>query len=385
MTRQAVALKDVMALDLDPHRVEAGQTYPNIGIYSFGRGTFSKQAIDAAKTSASTLYRVRAGQIIYSRLFAFEGAYSSVPAEHDGAFVSNEFPTFTVDTTRAVPAFINWLFRWPETWRSLRLGAVGMGDRRQRVHPDRVLRHCFVLPQLAEQRRIVARLDAAAAAVERAAKLIGEVDHDLLQAARNIIWRAGKNPKVWAPCSSFLHQRPLDVRVEANADYAFAGVYSFGRGIFRSEVKNGSTFSYPALTRIRTNDFTYPKLMAWEGALGIVPPDCDGLVVSPEFPVFEVDADVVTPAVVDTFFRDPRTLPMLRSASSGTNMRRRRIQPGRFLELTMPIPSSEEQGMILTMLKHREAVLERQRQSVATIRALLPAMLNEAFGTGAAE
>ncbi|MEV5023482.1 restriction endonuclease subunit S [Sphingobium sp. LMA1-1-1.1] len=368
-----------MALDLDPHRVEAGNTYPNIGIYSFGRGTFGKQAIDAAETSASTLYRIRAGQIIYSRLFAFEGAYASVPAEHDGAFVSNEFPTFTVDTARADPAFIGWLFRWSETWRSLRAGAVGMGDRRQRVHPERVLRHRFALPQLTEQRRLVARLDAAAAAVERANQLISEVDYDLLQAARNIIWQAGEDPKVWVPCGSFLRQRALDVRVEAEIEYAFAGVYSFGRGIFRSEVKGGSTFSYPALTRIRAGDFTYPKLMAWEGALGVVPTECDGLVVSPEFPVFEIDAAIVQPAVVDTFFRDPRTLPMLRSASSGTNVRRRRIQPGQFLGLKMPIPSTAEQAMIMTILERRNAVLEARRDSVAALQALLPAMLNEAF------
>ncbi|WP_363738324.1 restriction endonuclease subunit S [Sphingobium sp. LMA1-1-1.1] len=379
MTKQAVTLGDVMALDLDPHRVEAGNTYPNIGIYSFGRGTFGKQAIDAAETSASTLYRIRAGQIIYSRLFAFEGAYASVPAEHDGAFVSNEFPTFTVDTARADPAFIGWLFRWSETWRSLRAGAVGMGDRRQRVHPERVLRHRFALPQLTEQRRLVARLDAAAAAVERANQLISEVDYDLLQAARNIIWQAGEDPKVWVPCGSFLRQRALDVRVEAEIEYAFAGVYSFGRGIFRSEVKGGSTFSYPALTRIRAGDFTYPKLMAWEGALGVVPTECDGLVVSPEFPVFEIDAAIVQPAVVDTFFRDPRTLPMLRSASSGTNVRRRRIQPGQFLGLKMPIPSTAEQAMIMTILERRNAVLEARRDSVAALQALLPAMLNEAF------
>lgn len=226
------------------------------------------------------------------------------------------------------------------------------------------------------------RLDIAAAAVERADRLIGEVGHDLLQAARNIIWQSGKNPRILRSCGSFLRQRPLDVRVDANTDYAFAGVYSFGRGVFRSEVKGGSTFSYPALTRIRTDDFTYPKLMAWEGALGVVPPDCDGLVVSPEFPVFEVEANVVSPAVVDTFFRDPRTLPMLRSASSGTNMRRRRIQPRRFLELRMPVPSAEEQEMVLAILSHRKAVLERRRDSVANLQALLSAILNETFATG---
>ena len=109
MTWPMVTLGEVMSLDLDPHPVEAERAYPNVGIYSFGRGTFAKPPIDAASTSASRLYRIRKGQIVYSRLFAFEGAYASVPAEHDGMFVSNEFPTFTVDANRAEPAYIGWL------------------------------------------------------------------------------------------------------------------------------------------------------------------------------------------------------------------------------------------------------------------------------------
>jgi type I restriction enzyme S subunit len=372
-----------MALDLEPHAVEAERRYPNIGIYSFGRGTFAKPPIEAATTSASTLYRIRAGQVIYSRLFAFEGAYASVPAHQDGMFVSNEFPTFTVDGSQADPAYVAWLFRWRETWRALRQGAVGMGDRRQRVHPDRILAHQIVLPPLVKQSRIVERLNALAVGTERASQLVREIDEDLLQAARNIIWQAGNRPDAWTPCAAFLHQRPFDVRVEAETDYGFAGVYSFGRGVFRSEVKTGSTFSYPSLTKIHTGDFVYPKLMAWEGALGVVPADCNGLVVSPEFPVFEIDTTVVKDLVVDTFFRDPRTLPMLRSASNGTNMRRRRIPPARFLELKMPIPSHEEQTLILDLLGRRSDVVIRHRESLDGLNALLPAMLHEAFGDSA--
>jgi type I restriction enzyme S subunit len=49
---------------------------------------------------------VRAKQFIYSRLFAFEGAYGVVPDEFDGLFVSNEYPTFDLDTSRVTPDFV---------------------------------------------------------------------------------------------------------------------------------------------------------------------------------------------------------------------------------------------------------------------------------------
>jgi type I restriction enzyme S subunit len=58
--------------------VREDETYPNFGIYSFGRGLFRKSPIKGISTSAPTLFRVHAGDFIYSRLFAFEGAYGIV-------------------------------------------------------------------------------------------------------------------------------------------------------------------------------------------------------------------------------------------------------------------------------------------------------------------
>jgi type I restriction enzyme S subunit len=100
--------------------------------------------------------------------------------------------------------------------------------------------------------------------------------------------------------------RPPDVAVSSGEIYQFAGVYSFGRGVFKATLKSGNDFAYPRLTRLKTGEFVYPKLMAWEGALGVVPPECDGYVVSTEFPVFSINEDRVLPEVLDTYFRTPR-------------------------------------------------------------------------------
>jgi len=79
--------------------------------------------------------------------------------------------------------------------------------------------------------------------------------------------------------------REPDVMVEPDGKYQFAGVYCFGRGVFRSQFRTGVEFAYRRLTRLKAGNFVYPKLMAWEGALGVVPAECDGCVVSTEFPV----------------------------------------------------------------------------------------------------
>jgi type I restriction enzyme S subunit len=92
-----VRLSEVMRLSIDLHDVATDRVYQNLGIYSFAKGLFRKPPIDGALTSAHALQRVRQGQFIYSRLFAFEGAYGMVTSEFDGLYTSSEYPTFECD------------------------------------------------------------------------------------------------------------------------------------------------------------------------------------------------------------------------------------------------------------------------------------------------
>jgi type I restriction enzyme S subunit len=123
-----VPLGEVMVESREGHAVRRDQVYPNFGIYSFGRGLFAKPQINGMATSANTLYRARAGQFVYSRLFAFEGAYGFVPQELDGHFVSNEFPLFDCNTDRLHSEFLSRYLSIPRIWAEIASGSVGMGD-----------------------------------------------------------------------------------------------------------------------------------------------------------------------------------------------------------------------------------------------------------------
>lgn len=57
-------------------------------------------------------------------------------------------------------------------------------------------------------------------------------------------------------------------------------------GLDEQRLRTGMEFSYRRLTKLRTGNFLYPKLMAWESTLGVVPPACDGCLFSIQFPVF---------------------------------------------------------------------------------------------------
>jgi type I restriction enzyme S subunit len=147
-------LDKVIALRPNPRKVDTSSTYPNLGIYSFGRGLFEKPPIEGLSTSATTLFRVKVGQFIYSRLFAFEGAYGVVPKQLDGYYVSNEYPTFDCKPSKICPEFLEAYFKAPLVWQEVATGSKGLGDRRQRVHPEQILGHKLWLPPMSWQEKI---------------------------------------------------------------------------------------------------------------------------------------------------------------------------------------------------------------------------------------
>lgn len=168
-----VPLRDVLTLDLDEVAVEPSAIYNTAGIRNFGRGLFARPAITGASTSYTKYYRLRTHQIVFSRLFAWEGAVALVPPEFDGWFVSSEFPTFTVHRARALPDFLGHLVRWSRFHDQLAGVTRGLGQRRQRVHVEDFLALAIPLPQIDEQSLQVGCLDRTARCARTAAERLG--------------------------------------------------------------------------------------------------------------------------------------------------------------------------------------------------------------------
>jgi type I restriction enzyme, S subunit len=162
-----IPLAEVLSPSSERVRVEADVEYQTAGILSYGRGLFRRPKILGRETKYTTYYPLRGGQFVYSKLFAWEGALAVVPLSFNGLYVSQEFPIFEIDSTKILPQYLERVCKWPNTWERIRAHESGMGGRRKRVHPTRILQVVIPLPAIAEQRRIVdllARADKALAA-----------------------------------------------------------------------------------------------------------------------------------------------------------------------------------------------------------------------------
>ena len=141
--------------------------------------------------------------------------------------------------------------------------------------------------------------------------------------------------------------------------YPFAGTYSYAKGIFVGTRKSGSSFALPRIQRIQKDDFVYCKIMAWEGAFGVVPSEADNCVLSNAFVVYETKGSVLEPNFLGYYFKVRSHWKAIGSQSSGTNVRRQSLHPAQFEKSLIPLPPITEQHSIVA---HLDAVAEKARQ-----------------------
>jgi type I restriction enzyme S subunit len=378
-----VPLRGVLEVEQDEVLLEPDETYRAAGIYSFGGGVFERQPIHGADTAYTSLFRIHENQFILSRLNGWEGAVDVVSADLDGCLVSNEFPTFAIDSDLAYPGYLRWITRWPRFWDQL----VPRGSmvRRKRVKPGQLLNLEVPLPAMAEQCRIARRLDRIQASVYdvtqrsiQVANLIGALAASIPSRPYLALGhRAGTWRRVALRDALQIHCH--EVKVDARYDYAIAGVYSFGRGLFARAELNGSQTSYKVLHQLRAGQLVMSRLKAWEGALALVSPQFDGWFLSPEFPTFDIDTEQLNPMFLSTLLTSEYFWARLKDSSKGIGARKERVSAAGLLEQVIEVPTIDEQRKIAQDLESIATIEGNAAARSARVSALLPSIVNREF------
>ena len=371
-----VRLGEVLSHYTDYISAPEPREYRKLSVKLYGKGVVLDAPADGTTLKMQRHQLAKAGQVILSEIWGKKGAIGFVPPEGEDALCTSHFFLFDIREAKLDRRWLKAIFDSNYLQEQLEAGAKGTTGYAA-VRPKNFLACKIPLPPLAEQRRVVARIETLAAQIHEARTLRQQAADEAEVLLRSILARDAQAKPT--PMRELVNLRPPDVTVRANESYQFAGVYCFGRGVFKSVRKSGMEFAYPHLTRLRTGEFVYPKLMAWEGAMGVVPPECDGCVVSTEFPVFEINEKRVLPEVLDTYFRTPSVWPEIAGESTGTNIRRRRLNPQDFLDYKMPLPSMETQMTLRNVKAEVDALKRLQTETAAALDVLLPAILDKAL------
>ena len=99
--------------------------YPELGVRSFGKGTFHKAELSGLEVGSKRLFRIEPGDLVFNIVFAWEGAVAVAGQNDRGRFGSHRFLSCVPDPSRATAEFLRFFFLTQEGLQ--RLGEASPG------------------------------------------------------------------------------------------------------------------------------------------------------------------------------------------------------------------------------------------------------------------
>jgi len=152
------------------------------------------------------------------------------------------------------------------------------------------------------------------------------------------------------------------VELQPEAQYRELTVRLWGKGVVLRGMVAGAEVAASRRMVARRGQLIVSRIDARNGALGIVPDELDGAIVSSDFPAFDFASDIVEPAYFGWMCRSAPFIRECQHASEGTT-NRVRLQEDRFLAIEIPLPSLIEQQQLV-------ARIEELATEIVTARSL---------------
>lgn len=126
--------------------------YTEIGIRSFFRGMFARRTMAGAEYTWQSLYRIEAGDVVFSNLMAWERGIALAGAEDAGRVGNHRMLTCAPDLQRLVPGFLFFYFTTREGFAQVEAASPGSIARNKTLSPQGLAAIEVPLPPLDAQR-----------------------------------------------------------------------------------------------------------------------------------------------------------------------------------------------------------------------------------------
>ncbi len=352
------------------------ERYKQITARLWGNGLTLRGEALGSEIAASRQIRARAGQFLLSRIDARHGAYGIVPEELDGALVSNDFPCFDIDAETVLPGYFLWYSRTEAFIDLCRRSSEGSTNR-VRLKEAAFLDMQIEVPPLAEQHRIVARLDRVAGLVEGVKSRRAQTDADATQLLERLHFDLASNgPRRFGEFVSLWEDR---AEITPDQSYPQIGIRGFAGGLFFKEATAGSDTSYKSFNRLHPDMLIVSQPKGWEGAIAVAEDEHAGWFVSPEYRTFVCREDSLLPAYLRQLVGTNWFQSELAKLTRGQGARRERLRPDMLLDMPIRMPPLAAQRKALAIHEKIQRLRAHTAPFTRDADTLIPALLHEVF------
>lgn len=374
-----VPLADIAPIIRRAVDIQHDQAYPELGIRSFGKGTFHKPPLAGADAGTKRLFRIEPGDLVFSNVFAWEGAIAVASPQDGGRFGSHRFITCVVDSSRASAAFLKfYLTTSDEGQEQIRRASPGGAGRNRTLGVEKLGQVQVPLPPLAEQQAIVARIDALAEKTRQLEAHLDAVERD----AEHLLALRFRDAIANAPLRTMAEIAPLVRReqcIDLNGSYPELGIRSFGKGTFHKPPLSGGDVGTKRLFSIKPGDLLFSNVFAWEGAIAIAQAEDAGRFGSHRFITCVPNRHLTSANFLRYYFLTDEGMLKIGEASPGGAGRNRTLGLEKLMAIEVPMPQMKTQ-QTFDRLQAEVAALKAKHTAIrAANAALLPATLERVF------
>jgi type I restriction enzyme S subunit len=380
-----------------PETPMPGTSYRQVGVKLWGQGAYEREPIDGSETQYKTLSRMETDDIVVNKIWARNGSVAVVTEALAGSYGSGEFPTFAPNRERLEPRWFHWLTKTRYFWDQCDEKSRGTSGK-NRIRPEQFLAVEIPLPPLEEQRRIVARIEVQATKIAEAQGLRGVAIAEMrmivsgeatkifaaLDACQSVpLARLGpddSNPIQTGPFGAQLHSSEF---VESGVPVLNVGNVTLD-GLDARNLDHVLTDKAATLSRyaVEEDDLLFARTGATLGKVCLVPPGCNGWLMTGHLFRVRLDQSRVNPRFALVALRDAASVK-----EQVFTQVRGATRPGfnttLLSRVSLPLPGLSEQQRIVAYLDglqaQVDAVKRLQAETAVELDALLPAVLDKAF------
>ncbi len=148
----------------------------------------------------------------------------------------------------------------------------------------------------------------------------------------------------------FLRRSKDTVTIQNDIKYTRVTIKVRNGGVFKRDEVMGESIGTKKQYKVSAGQFILSKIDARNGAMGIVPQDLNGAVVTQDFLPYDIDTEKINPQYLVLVSTTQQFMAFCQSCSSGTT-NRQRIDEAQFLNIKVPVPSLEEQNQLVEEYK----------------------------------
>lgn len=144
----------------------------------------------------------------------------------------------------------------------------------------------------------------------------------------------------------FLKRNKTAVTIQDGVKYQRVTIKVRNGGVIPRDEVMGENIGTKKQYLVSKGQFILSKIDARNGAMGIIPAELDGAVVTQDFLPYDIDTTKVNPQYFVLVCTTKQFIAFCQSCSSGTT-NRQRVDEAQFLNIKVPIPSLEEQNKLV--------------------------------------